>query len=361
MTHSGHSISVPFWTIFVHKGAIRKLLRPAIILIIAVLLFIFSDTTLWIGGLLLALFMGGGGGDLGGMGDLLGQLGGGQQTAAPADTADEFEGIDEDEDFVIGVRFTQGDRRALPAAARELVQLGVDLIFMIGMPAAKAARMATSKIPIVFAGAIGDPVELGLIQSFARPGGNVTGVTDLDLELGPKRLEIFREMLPGLKRVLFPYDPSFSYHVAAAKAYRDAARRLGIVLVEKALQTQEEAQTTLAEVRKGDVDGILGPSGTGLNIPGFVLQAASRRGIPIMFGASFWVEQGALASYGPDYYASGHQAAHLVDKILRGADPAEIPVEVNPKIELTINLKTMKTLGLKIAPEMLYRADRLLR
>ena len=270
-------------------------------------------------------------------------------------------GYREEEDFVIGVRFTQGDYGALPAAARELVQQGPDLIFVPGGAGVKVARMATSKIPIVFAGVSGDPVELGLIQSFARPGGNVTGVTDLDLELGPKRLEIFREMLPRLKRVLFPYDPSFPYHVAAAKAYRDAARRLGIVLVEKALQTQEEAQTTLAEVRKGDVDGILGPSGTGLNIPGFVLQAASRRGIPIMFGASFWVEQGALASYGPDYYASGHQAAHLVDKILRGADPAEIPVEVNPKIELTINLKTMKTLGLKIAPEMLYRADRLLR
>jgi putative ABC transport system substrate-binding protein len=261
----------------------------------------------------------------------------------------------------LGVRFTQGDIEALTAAARELVQLDPDLIFAPGINVLKAARVATSKIPTVFAGIMGDPVELGLIQSFAQPGGNVTGVTDLDPELGPKRLEVFKEMLPGLKRVLFPYDPSTSYTMTVVKAYRDGARRLGIVLVEKALRTLEEAQATLAEVRKGDVDGILGSSSTSLNIPGFVLQAASRRGIPSMFGQSFWVEQGALASYGPDYYASGHQAARLVDKILKGADPAEIPVEVNPKIELAINLKTVKTLGLTIAPEMLYRADRLVR
>jgi len=270
-------------------------------------------------------------------------------------------GYREDEDFVLGVRFTQGDIEALTAAARELVQLDPDLIFAPGINGLKAARVATSKIPTVFAGMMGDPVELGLIQSFARPGGNVTGVTDLDLELGPKRLEVFKEMLPGLKRVLFPYDPSTSYTMTVVKAYRDGARRLGIVLVEKALRIQEEAQATLAEVRKGDVDGILGSSSTSLNIPGFVLQAASRQGIPTMFGQSTWVEQGALASYGPDYYTSGHQAARLVDKILKGVDPAEIPVEVNPKIELAINLKTVKTLGLTIAPEMLYRADRIIR
>ena len=270
-------------------------------------------------------------------------------------------GYRENEDFVIGVRFTQGDRKALPAAARELVRLGVDLLFMTGMHAVKAARMASSEIPIVFAGGIGDPVALGLIQSFARPGGNITGVTDLDLELGPKRLEIFREMLPGLKRVLFLYESTDPYLLAAANAYREGARRLGIVLVEKAVRTQEEAQETLAEVRKNDVDGILAPSVISLNIPGVILQAASRRGIPSMFGQSFWVEQGALASYGPDYYASGRQAARLVDKILKGEDPAEIPVEANPNIEFAINLKTAEALGLTIAPSMLYRANRVVR
>jgi len=281
-------------------------------------------------------------------------------TAGLRDGLEEL-GYREDEDFVIGVRFTQGDRRALPSAARELVQLGVDLIFMTGINAAKAARMATSEIPIVFAGAIGDPVELGLIKSFARPGGNITGVTDLDLTLGLKRLEILKEMLPGLKRVLFLYDSSDPYTVAAANAYRNGARRLKIVLVERAVQTQEEAQAALAKVRKGDVGGILAPSVLSLNIPGLVLKATSRLGIPSIFGQSFWVEQGALASYGPDYYASARQAARLVHKILKGEDPARIPVEANPNIEFAINMKTAEALGLTVAPNMLYRANRVVK
>ena len=121
--------------------------------------------------------------------------------------------------------------------------------------------MATTRIPIVFSG-VSDPVGLGLIQSFARPGGNITGVADLRLELGPKRLEVFHEIVPGLKRVLFLYDAADADAVAEARVYRDAARRLGIVLVEKAVRTEEEAQATLAQISKGEVDGILMPRQT---------------------------------------------------------------------------------------------------
>jgi putative ABC transport system substrate-binding protein len=269
-------------------------------------------------------------------------------------------GYRENEQFVLGVRFTQGDLAALPAVARELVRYGVDLIFVTEENPVKAAQMATTRIPVVFA-AVGDPLGQGLIQSFARPGGNITGVTNLDLELGPKRLEVFREILPSLKRVLYPYDSSDAYAAAAAREYRDAARRLGVVLVEQEVRTQEEAQATIDRVRKGEVDGILKPRGISLNIPGFILRATSERAIPAMFDATWWVEQGGLASYGSDFYESGRQAARLVDKILKGANPAEIPVEVNPKIELAINLQVAKTLGLPIAPEVLYRADRLVR
>ncbi len=146
------------------------------------------------------------------------------------------------------------------------------------------------------------------------------------------------------------------------EVYREAAHRLGIVLVEQAVRTEEEAQATLAQVRKGEVDGILPPPHVSLNIPGFILEAATNRAIPTMFDAAFWVERGGgLASYGPDYYESGRQAARLVDKILKGTKPAEIPVEVNPKIEFAINLKVAKALGLTIAPEVLYRADRIIR
>ena len=269
-------------------------------------------------------------------------------------------GYRENEQFVLGVRFTQGDMAALPAAARELIQQGVDILYADIDDSAKAAQMATSRVPIVFAG-VRDPLGLGLIQSFARPGGNITGVTHLDLELSPKRLELFHEIVPGLKRVLYPYDAADASAVAMARMYRDAARRLGIVLVERAIQTQEEAQATLAQVRKDEVEGILKPPAVSLNIPGFILETARQQGIPTMFDAAFWVERGGLASYGPDLYASGQQAARLVDKILKGTKPAEIPVEVNSKLEFVINLKVAKALGLTIAPEVLYRADRLIR
>ncbi len=269
-------------------------------------------------------------------------------------------GYREQEDFVIGVRFTQGDLAVLPAAAREFVQHGVDLLFASNEPPVKAAQLATSQIPIVFAGQV-DPLRAGLIQSFARPGGNITGVANLPLELAPKRLQIFQEILPGLKRVLYVYDASDAQGVAEAQAYRASARHLQIELVEKPVQTQEEAQTTLTQVQKSEGDGILKPNSLSLNIPGFVLEATVQRGIPTMFDGAFWTEQGGLASYGPDFYEAGRQAARLVDKVLKGVKPGEIPVEMNHKIELVINLKTAEALGLTVAPAALMWADRLIR
>ena len=269
-------------------------------------------------------------------------------------------GYREHEDFVIGVRFTQGDLTALPAAAQKLVQDGVDLIFADHDEEAKAAQQATTQIPIVCV-AVGDPIGRGLIQSFARPGGNLTGVADLHLEMGPKRLEIFREIMPGLRHVLFPYHATDTYATAEAQEMRAAARRLGITLMERAVHTQEEAQATLTTVQPGEVDGVLAPRCCALNIQGYILDATTQKGIPAMFEAPFLVERGGLASYGPDLYASGQMAARLVDKIRKGVPPAEIPMEVNPKIELVINLKVAQVLGLTIAPEVLYRANRLIR
>ena len=269
-------------------------------------------------------------------------------------------GYREGEQFVIGVRFTQGDIAALPAAARDLVQSGADVIFAADATAARAAQQATNRVPIVFAALVGDPVDLGFVQSFARPGGNITGVTDSDIELSGKRLEIFKEMVPGLKRVLFPYDLNDAYAVAAARVYRDAARQLGVVLVEKPVRTEEEVRTVLARLRKGEVDGIVVPSNVSLNIPGFVLDATSQRAIPTMFIGAFYVERGGLASYGPDTYESGRLAARLVDKIVKGEDPGRIPVEANPKFELAINVKTANALKLAMPPSVLQRANRLI-
>jgi putative ABC transport system substrate-binding protein len=236
----------------------------------------------------------------------------------------------------------------------------VDLIFADYDDSAQAAQMVTSHIPIVFAGG-SDPVRLGLVQSFARPGGNLTGVTGLYLELSPKRLEVFQEIVPNLKQVLFSYDAADAAAIAEARAYREAARRLGIDLVEKPVRTVEEAQAILTHVSKSEVDGVLMRGAVSLNIPGFVLQAVSQQAIPTMSDVSFPVEAGGLASYGPELHEMGRQAARLVDKIVKGAKPAEIPVEVSPKVEFVINLKVAQALGLTIAPEVLYRADRIIR
>jgi putative ABC transport system substrate-binding protein len=270
-------------------------------------------------------------------------------------------GYREDEDFVIGVRFTQGDRAALLAAAHQLLQHGVDLIYTHNGNTARAAQQATARIPVVFAN-VEDPVGAGLVQSFARPGGNITGVAGLDLELGPKRLEVFQELIPHLRRVLFLYDPADTDSVEAAQVYREAAHRLGIVLVAQPVRTEAEARLALAAIRQNEVDGLLAPRCCSLNLPGLALETASQQRIPIMFNsAAFWIEHGALTSYGLDAYALGRQAARLVDKILKGTPPAEIPVEAGAKIEFVINLQIAKALGLTIVPEMLYRADRLLR
>jgi putative ABC transport system substrate-binding protein len=272
-------------------------------------------------------------------------------------------GSRDNEDFFIGVRFTQGDLAALPAAARDLVHYGVDLIFADTDGPAKAAQQATDQIPIVFTD-VADPPGVELIQSFARPGSNITGGADLRHELGAKRLQVFQELLPGLQRVLLPYTATDASSVAAVTVFRDAARRLGIELVEKPVRTEAEAQATLAAVRQGEVDGILQVHGSALNILGFILEATARQAIPSMFSSAFMVEQGGLASYGPDMYESGRQAVRLVDKIFNGANPAELSVEVNSKIEFVINVINMKTaqaLGLTIAPEVLYQAERLIR
>ncbi len=269
-------------------------------------------------------------------------------------------GYRENQDFVIGVRFTQGDIAALPQAARELVKQGIDILFTNNPAPARAAQKASAKIPIVFYGA-GDPIGLGLIKSFARPGGNVTGVEDLDLELDSKRLEIFKEMIPGLTRVWFPYDRSDSFSAVQAKSFRDSARRLGIRLTEKPIANLQEAQAAFANLTRDEAHGVMVPRSLSFNIPGLAVEATAQKRIPTMFFGPWYVDQGGIVSYGPDFYKSGRQAARLVDKILKGTPPGEIPVEVNNSIEFVINLKAATALGIKIAPEALYRATRVIR
>jgi putative tryptophan/tyrosine transport system substrate-binding protein len=270
-------------------------------------------------------------------------------------------GYREDQDFTIGVRFTQGESAELLTAARELVRRGADIIVTTeGGNTAKAAQMATDRIPIVFIGG-GDPVELGLVQSLARPGGNLTGIASLDVELAPKRLEIFRELVPGLKRVLLVYDATNNQTSEHLEPYRTAARSLGLTLVERPVRSQEEAGAVIGGLRKGDVDGIFAPRVLSLNIPGFIMTTSVKSTFPTMFQARFFVERGGLASYGAADGDLGLQAARLVDRILKGARPADLPVEQPTKFELVINLKTANALGLTIPQSLRQRADRLIQ
>jgi putative tryptophan/tyrosine transport system substrate-binding protein len=269
-------------------------------------------------------------------------------------------GYRENVDFVLGVRFTQGDVTALPAAARDLVQQGADLLFTSNPISAKAAQLATQQTPIVFTGA-GDPVVLGLIGSFALPGGNITGVTELDLELAPKRLEVLQELVPGLRRVLFPYDPIDSFSVAELRAYRNAAEGFRIQLVEKILHTENEAKLAIDQISKNDVHGIIAPRSLASNIPGLILEATSQKKIAQLFPDRWYPENGGLASYSSNLYESGRRAARLVDKILKGSDPGRIPVEVNTEVEFVLNFKVAQALGLRIPPQVLYQVDRFIK
>jgi putative ABC transport system substrate-binding protein len=266
-------------------------------------------------------------------------------------------GYHENKDFVLGVRFTQGDNSALPGAAQDLIEAGADLLFADSNITAKALQRASAQIPIVFV-AVEDPVGSGLVKSYAEPRGNLTGVATLDTELGPKRLQLFYELIPMLKRVLFLYDVTDVDSEQAAKLYQSAAKRLGIELITEVVNTQEEARTRLSQAKERKIDGILAPRCCDLNIPGFILEASKKQYLPTMYTTkAFWIEAGAFASFGSDFYTSGVQAARLVDKILKGMNPATIPVEVNSTIEFTINLKRAKALGLVISPRMLVRAD----
>lgn len=270
-------------------------------------------------------------------------------------------GYRENEHFVLGIRFTEGSAAELPRAARQLVERGADILVTGGggEGEARALQQATDRLPVVFMSG-SDPVGAGLVQSFARPGGNITGVADLDIELAPKRLEIFRELVPGLKRVLFTYDAGDTYTVSQLDRYREAARRLGLTLMERPVRTQSEARLVFGSVKKSEVDGLLSPRFLSLNIPGFIIETGLRQSIPTMLHTSYFVEQGGLASYAANLYELGRHAARLVDRIMKGARPADIPVEQATRFELVINVKTARALGLAIPPSVLQRADRVI-
>ena len=251
-------------------------------------------------------------------------------------------------------RATQGDSTRLPKLAAELLKFKPDLLFCIS----DACWRDAGVVPMVFA-QVSDPVRGGLVASIARPGGNITGVANLRADLTAKRLEFFKEIVPALRRVLVTYDPGKSEEKEALASARSAAKRLGLQLLENPIKAPLEIEPALSKLNEGGHDGILIiQTGANLNIAGRTLEVSASNKLPTMYPASFWAQFGALASYGPDQYAQGRQAARLAHKILTGTAPRDLPVELPDRIEFIINLNTAKRLGLQVPASVLVHADR---
>ena len=263
-------------------------------------------------------------------------------------------GLVEGRDVTFDIRFTEGKPGATPAAAAALVKAGVDLIFTSNEAATSAAKHATQTIPIVFT-LVGDPLSSGIVASLARPGGNLTGISNLSSELTPKRLEVLKTLVPNLRRAWFIFYGADVTDRAALMKTLEAAARLNVQVVAPTVDDAAQLARVLAGLQPGD--GLLAPFIDTLDIPAAILEASLTSRIPAVFPAALWVGHGGLVSYGPDFHAQGVQAARLVAKILKGARPQELPVEGADKIDLAVNLKTAAQLGLGVPKKILLRAD----
>jgi putative ABC transport system substrate-binding protein len=267
-------------------------------------------------------------------------------------------GFEEGRDVTFDVRFTQGDTKALPAAADELVKAGVDVIFTCSEAATRVAKTASATLPIVFT-LIADPVASGIVDSRARPSGNLTGISNLAVELAGKRLQVLKTLEPTLVRVWVPHASDDPTAGAAISRMRAAGQKLGLEIIDRSITGQNQINAMLSEIKRGDA--LFAPDTDSLDIAAAILDASLASRIPAVFSSSLWVGHGGLVSYGPDYHAQGMQAARLVAKILRGSRPQDLPVEGAGKIDLVINLKTATHLGISVPRKVLLRADAMRR
>jgi putative tryptophan/tyrosine transport system substrate-binding protein len=273
-------------------------------------------------------------------------------------------GYMEGENIAFEYRYAKGKRGRESELAAELVRLKVDLILVAGGGAwVQAAKNATKTIPIVMTGTGGDPVAAGLVKSLARPGGNVTGITNLAGELGGKRLELLKEVVPKVARVAVLYNPTSPPSVREVKEDLPvAARALGLTIQPWEVRAADDFDRVFAAMGKQRPDGLYLPTGPQMftnakRIADFALKSR----LPSVYGRKETVDAGGLMSYGADIAESYRRVATYVDKILKGAKPADLPVEQPTKFELVINLKTAKQIGVTIPQKVLARADRVIK
>jgi putative ABC transport system substrate-binding protein len=272
-------------------------------------------------------------------------------------------GYIEGQNIAIEYRYAEGRRDRVPEFAAELVRLKVDIIVAAGGAATvRAAKNATKTIPIVMVGSGIEPVEAGLIESFASPGGNVTGITNLITELSGKRLELLKDAVPKLARVAVLYDPATPSSVLEVKELQTAAGALRLTIQPWEVRAANDFEKVFAATVKQRPDGLYVSNAplmtTNRNrIAGLALKSR----LPSIYNNRQIVDTGGLMSYGADFAGSYRRVAYYVDKILKGAKPADLPVEQPTKFEFVINLKTAKQIGLTIPPNVLARADKVIK
>jgi putative tryptophan/tyrosine transport system substrate-binding protein len=270
-------------------------------------------------------------------------------------------GYIEGKNIFVEYRFAEGKADRLPELAMELVRLKVAAIFTTGTPAIFALKRATNTVPIVFF-STSDPIGTGVVASLARPGGNITGITVLASDLWPKRLELLKEIVPKLSRVAMVWNRGNAGMALEAKATQEVAGPLGVTLQDRGVKDPNELDTVLALMIKDRPDGFLALMDPVLNsYQKRILDFLAQNRLPAIFENKTWVEAGGLISYGANYAEAHRRAAALMDKVLKGTKPADLPVEQPTRFELVINLKTAKQIALTIPQSVLYRADRVIK
>jgi putative ABC transport system substrate-binding protein len=270
-------------------------------------------------------------------------------------------GYVEGKSIVIEWRYAEGKQDRLPALAAELVRLKVDVIVTAGPPPTRAAKEATSTIPIVM-GFDNDPVGNGFVASLARPGGNITGLATLAPEISGKQLELLKEIVPRLSRVAVLGTSTQPGNAQALREVEVAAGAFGVQLQYLDVRGPKDIETAFQAAPKGRADAVLVLSSAVINSHRIqVADLAIKNRLPAVYGQPQYVEDGGLMSYAPSYTDLFRRAATYVDKILKGAKPAGLPVEQPTKFELIINLKAAKQIGLTIPPNVLVRADRVIK
>jgi putative ABC transport system substrate-binding protein len=270
-------------------------------------------------------------------------------------------GYEEGKHILLDIRDTKSDLKAVEEAARVFERERVNLIYVVTTSAATVVKDVTSQTPIVFS--VGsDPVGSGLVQSFAKPGERLTGVEYSTTDLTGKRLEILKEMLPKLSRVVTVYNPNNRVAVEAAALARQAGKQFGIQLVERHATSVEELRQRLEALKAKEVDAYFYTSDAMVTSQAqLVIDMAMSKRLPTMFSEQSLVAMGGLASYGQNFHEVGRLSAKYVQKTLTGAQPRDLRVETVDKFELIINLKTAKQIGLTIPPNVLARADKVIK